>query len=178
MLRGVNITGCNLIKMEALRELCVSLACSDVKTYVQSGNIVFRNAAKDPVKLGKKLEDGVESTFGFRVPVVLRTESDLRTVVEENPFPEQAKTEPSKLLVSFLYGDPGEKRREQARAMTFSPEQVQFRGREIYVYYPLGQGQSKLRWGPIDKVLGTQGTMRNWNTVTKLLAMSAALESG
>ncbi len=176
LLRGVNVTGCNMIKMEALRAMCASLGCSDVQTYVQSGNVVFRSAAKDAVKLGKTLEDGIEKTFGFRVPVVLRSAADLARVVEQNPFPEQAKAEPSKLLVSFLYVDPGEARREQARAMTFSPEVLRFEGREVYVFYPVGQGLSKLKWGPIDKVLGTPGTMRNWNTVIRLLAMAEGLE--
>jgi uncharacterized protein (DUF1697 family) len=171
----VNVGGNRMMKMEALRGLCSSLKCTEVQTYVQSGNLLFRSAVNDMAKLGKRIEDGIEETFGFRVPVMLRTPDDLRKVIERNPFPEYARAEPGKLLVNFLYLDPGEERRQAARAMRFDPEELRFEGREIYIYYPVGPGLSKLRWAPIDKALGTVGTGRNWNTVVKLLEMAELL---
>ena len=74
--------------------------------------------------------------------------------------------------VVFLYATPNEAQRNAVRAMPFSPELIAVGEREVYVYYPLGAGQSKLRWGPIDKALGSAGTARNWNTVEKLLEMA------
>lgn len=176
MLRGVNVGGNNLIKMEALRALCESLKCTDVATYVQSGNVVFRTAAKDIEKLRTKLESTIASTCGFAAPVVFRTVEDLQRIVSGNPFQQQAETEPGKVHVTFLYHDPGDTRRAAVRAMAFAPEEVRIEGREVYLYYPLGAGQSKLRWGPIERALGTAGTSRNWNTVVKLLAMGKKLE--
>jgi uncharacterized protein (DUF1697 family) len=176
MLRGVNVGGKNPVKMETLRAMCSSLGCTDVATYVQSGNVVFRTRERSLPAMTKRLEAAIEKEFGFSAAVTLRTAADLRRVVAANPFPEQAKSEPGKLLVTFLYDDPGDARRETVRAMKFEPELVRIEGREMYTYYPLGQGQSKLRWGPIDKALGTSGTARNWNSVTQLLAMAESLE--
>ena len=175
MLRGVNVSGKRLVKMETLRALCVSLKCSDVATYVQSGNVVFRTGAKNLERLRTQMESAMSETFGFEVPVVFRTVDDLRRVAAANPFPQQVQTEPGKVLVMFLYQDPGEARREAVRALTIAPEEVQVLGSELYIYYPAGQGQSKLRWGPIEKALSTEWTGRNWNTVLKLLAMAEAL---
>ena len=73
MLRGVNVGGKNLVKMEALREVCAALECTDVQTYIQSGNIVFGTKERRLPVLTKRLEDAIEKTFGFRAPVVLRT---------------------------------------------------------------------------------------------------------
>ncbi len=176
MLRGVNVGGNNVVKMEALRNMCESLQCTDVATYVQSGNVVFRTAAKDTEKLRTKLESTIASTFGFAAPAVFRTVGDLQRIVAGNPFAEQVVTEPAKVHVTFLYRDPGDTGRAALRAMAFAPEVVRIEGREIYLYYPLGAGRSKLRWGPIEKALGTAGTSRNWNTVVKLLAMGEELE--
>jgi uncharacterized protein (DUF1697 family) len=176
MLRSVNVGGNNIVKMETLRQVFTSLGCADVQTYVQSGNVVFRHAGKATGKLAARIEDGFEQQFGFRVPVMLRSLDELQRTVERNPFPGYAHSAPAKLHVNFLYTDPGDTRREVIRSMPTAPEELRIEGREIYVYYPEGAGQSKLRWAPIDKALGTQGTARNWNTVLKLLEMAEALE--
>ena len=179
LLRGVNVTGNHLVKMETLRALCSALGCTEVQTYLQSGNVVFRAKERSEKSLGllaTRLEDAVEAEFGFRVPVVLRAATDLRRIVAANPFVQQAKAEPAKVQVVFLYGAPNEAQLAAVRAMTFAPELVWVGERELIVYYPTGQGLSKLRWGPIDKALGTTGTARNWNSVTKLLGMAEGLE--
>ena len=179
LLRGVNVMGKHLVKMETLRTMCSGLGCTELQTYLQSGNVVFRakeKTAKQLLALGGRVEDAIEAEFGFRVPVVLRAAADLRRIVAANPFVEQAKDEPGKLQVVFLYGAPSEAQRKSVRAMTFSPELMWVGERELIVYYPTGQGQSKLRWGPIDKALGTTGTARNWNSVTKLLGLAEAME--
>ena len=175
MLRGVNVGGKNLVTMEALRALGGTLGCTDAVTHLQTGNVIFRTRAKDLEKLRKQMVAAMAESFGFEVPVVFRTAEDLRKVIAANPFPEQVKTEPDKVLVMFLYEDPGTARREALRAMKIAPEEVRVEARELYVYYPTGQGQSKLRWAPIEKVLGTSWTGRNWNTVEKLLTMAEAL---
>jgi uncharacterized protein (DUF1697 family) len=174
MLRAVNVGGRNMVKMEELRGLCSSLGCSEVQTYVQSGNVVLRSGLEEET-LRKRLEDGIEKAFGFRTLVVLRSAAELKAVIERNPFPEYPRAAPAKLHVNFLYADPGEERRAAVRAMRVDPEELRLEGREIYVYYPVGAGLSKLRWTPIDKALGTAGTARNWNTVVKLFAMAEEL---
>ena len=190
MLRGVNVAGNHMVKMETLRAVCAALGCTEVQTLLQSGNVVFQSgqtktgskpagssvSAKTSAQLAVYLEDAIEAEFGFRVPVVLRSAAELRAVVEADPFPGEAQAEPGKVLVTFLYGVPSAAQLQTVRAMSIAPEQMWVGEREIVTYYPAGAGLSKLRWGPIDKALGTSGTARNWNTTTKLLAMAEAME--
>jgi uncharacterized protein (DUF1697 family) len=177
MLRGVNVGGHNKIKMEALRALYESLKLRDAQTYVQSGNVVFRTDERDVARLGKRIEDGIERKFGFRPDVILRTAAEMRGVVAKNPFAKRRGIEPGKLLVSFLASDPAEEGLEKVRQMKCDPEELRIEGREIYIYFPNGAGQSKLNWAGLGKMLKTAGTARNWNSVTKMLEMAEGIES-
>jgi uncharacterized protein (DUF1697 family) len=172
MLRGVNVGGRNMIKMDALKALCVSLKLKDPQTYVQSGNIIFSSAEKDLVKLARRIQDAIEKTAGFRPGVVLRTVTELQEVVARNPFAKRSDIEPGKLLVNFLVADPGKEARENALAIKIGPEELHLFDREAYIYFPNGQGRSKLPWSKIERALETTGTGRNWNSVTKMLEMA------
>jgi uncharacterized protein (DUF1697 family) len=177
LLRGVNVGGHNKIKMEALRALYESLGLLEAQTYVQSGNVVFRTKTKDLALLARQIENGIERSFGFRPNVMLRTASDLRDVIARNPFAKRTGIEPGKLLVSFLAGTPTAADREMALSIKVEPEELHISGRELYIYFPNGQGRSKLPMARIEKTLQTSGTGRNWNTVTKLLEMAEGLEA-
>ena len=177
MLRGVNVGGHNQIKMDDLRALCASLKCRNPQTYVQSGNVVFESAQKDRLKLSQAIAGAIERKCGFRPSVILRTASELRVVVKRNPFSGRAGIEPGKLLVTFLAEKPGRAAAAALKERAISPEELHLVGSEIYIYFPNGAGRSKLNWSNLDKTLQTTGTARNWNTVTKLLAMAEALES-
>jgi uncharacterized protein (DUF1697 family) len=176
LLRGVNVGGNRLIKMEALRGLCESLGLRDVQTYVQSGNLVFRSKESDPSRVSKKIADGIERTFGFRPEVMTRTTAEFKSAITRNPFPKRSGMEPNKFLVTFLAADPGPEARVRALQIKTDPEELGIDGRELYVYYPNGMGKSKLP-ALIDRALKTPGTGRNWNTVTKLLEMAELLET-
>ena len=172
MLRGVNVGGHNMIKMEALKALCVSLKLKDPQTYVQSGNVIFSNQEKDLAKLAKRIQDAIEKSFKFRPGIMLRTAADLSEVVKKNPFAKRSGIEPGKLIVNFLAYDPGKDAREKALAIKVGPEEMHLIGREAYIYFPNGQGRSKFPWPAIERALGTSGTGRNWNSVTKMLEMA------
>jgi uncharacterized protein (DUF1697 family) len=178
MLRAVNVGGHNKIKMDALRSLYESLKLREPQSYVQSGNVVFKTDERDLVRLTKKIENGIERTFGFRPDVVLRTSSDLRDVVAKNPFAKRRDIEPGKLQVHFLAGDPGAEARANVLKLKTDPEELCIYGRELYIYFLNGMGKSKLSWAAVNKALKTPGTCRNWNTVTKLLEMAESLEAG
>jgi uncharacterized protein (DUF1697 family) len=178
MLRAVNVGGHNKIKMDALRSLYESLKLREPQSYVQSGNVVFKTDERDLVRLTKKIENGIEQTFGFRPDVVLRTSSDLRDVVAKNPFAKRRDIEPGKLQVHFLAGDPGAEARANVLKLKTDPEELRIYGRELYIYFLNGMGKSKLSWAAVNKALKTPGTCRNWNTVTKLLEMAESLEAG
>src|SRR6266478_5036178 len=121
LLRGVNVGGHHMIKMDALRALYESLGLRDPQTYVQSGNVVFKTQERDLVRLSKKIEDGIEQTFGFRPHVIVRTPSDLRNVIARNPFAQRRGIEPNRLLVSFLAGVPTREARDKALNLKTDP---------------------------------------------------------
>jgi uncharacterized protein (DUF1697 family) len=177
MLRGVNLGPHNRIKMDALRDLCGSLDLLDVQTYVQSGNVVFRTKERNLSALAKKIRTGIEKKFGFSPEIILRSTSDLREVIARNPFAGMKDIEPSKLLVDFLSSEPTPEACQSVRAIKTDPEKLHIDGREMYIYFPNGAGRSKLSWPALEKILKTPGTARNWNSVTKLLAMAEELEA-
>lgn len=170
MLRGINVGGHNMIKMEALREMYGSLKFEDVRSYVQSGNVVFATKEKDLKKIAKKIEDAIEAQFACRPDVILRTVDEMRDAIARNPF--TGDREPAKLHVDFLAGEPGKEAKEKIRAIKVGPEELILDGRELYIYYPNGAGQSKLTGAMLDKALQVRGTARNWNSVRKLLEMA------
>jgi uncharacterized protein (DUF1697 family) len=177
MLRGVNVGGYQKLKMEALKTLCGSLRLRDAQTYIQSGNVVFRADSEEPVTLARRLEDGIEHTFGFRPDVMVRTPSELRKVIAKNPFAGRPEIDPSRLLVSFMASAPAAHARDQVLAMPCDPEELRIHGRELYAYYPNGMARPKISMARIEKMLQRSATGRNWNTVLKLMAMADILEA-
>jgi uncharacterized protein (DUF1697 family) len=177
MLRGVNVGGYNKIKMDALRAHCESLGLRDAQTYVQSGNVIFRTVARDLVLLAKRIERGIERSFGFRPDVIVRTSSELRDVIARNPFATRRGIDPSKLLVTFLASDPGPEARDKILRIKADPEELRIDSRELYIYFPNGIARAILSPAVIEKTLKTPGTGRNWNTVRKLLEIAERLEA-
>lgn len=176
-LRGVNVGGHNMIKMDALRALYESLDLQGAQTYVQSGNVVFRTGERDLVRLPKRIEDAIERKFSFRPDVIVRSTSELRRVIARNPFAERRGIDPSKLLVTFLATDPGPEARDKVLEIDMQPDELHLDGREFYIYFPDGLARPKVSWMAVVKVLKTTGTGRNWNTVRKLLEMAEGLET-
>ena len=176
LLRAINVGGHNMVKMDALRELYATLHLRDAVTYVQSGNVVFRCSEEDAARLALRIETAIERTFGHRPGVILRTAPELRDVVARNPFANRPGIEPNKLLVTFLAAEPAAEARAKALALQTAPEELHVDRRELYTYFPNGFSQSKLSMAAVDRALRSSGTARNWNTVTKLLAMAEKLE--
>ncbi len=176
MLRGVNLGPHHRIKMDALRALYESLGFTDVQTYVQSGNVIFRTNSRDLAAVAAQIENAVERKFGFRADVVVRTTAELRKAVERNPFAARRDLEPNKFLVTFLAGEPDPEGRKKLLQMKTDPEELRIEGREIYIYFTNGMARPKLSWTAAAKMLKSAGTGRNWNTVGALLEMAENLE--
>jgi uncharacterized protein (DUF1697 family) len=172
LLRGVNVGGHHKVKMEELRALYASLGLEDVRTYINSGNLLFRTAERDMVRLRQRIEDAIEGACGFRPDVILRTPSDLKHSIARNPFAERSDVEPSKVAIHFLAAEPIAAALEQVRAMETAPEELHIHGRELYIYYALGMARPKLKVPQLEKALRTTGTSRNLNTVRKLIEMA------
>lgn len=178
MLRAVNVGGSSRIKMDALQRVYESLGFADVRTLLQSGNVVFRSTLDDRERLVKRIVQELERQLGLRIEVILRTLAEIASIVERGPVL-SARADPSKLLVMFLASVPSAA--AQAALLKWHknkelPEMLELRGPEIYLYYPDGVGRSKLTNAVIENKLDTWGTARNWNTLVKLVETGRALE--
>ena len=176
MLRGVNLGPHNRIKMDALRAVYESLKLEEPRTYVQSGNIIFRTKEKDLPKLAVKIQDAIEKKFKCRPDVVLRTTDELKKAIAATPFADRPDLEPGKILVTFLAGKPTQEAEANLAKFKDYPEELHLKGREMYIYFPNGAGKSKLPWSSVGKLLKVTGTARNWNSVTKMLDIAEEME--
>lgn len=177
LLRGVNVVGRNQIKMDQLRALYESLKFTGCQTYINSGNVVFCARDRNITALPERIEKAIERKFGFRPSVIHRSAAELRGVIARNPFAKRRNIDPSKFLVGFMAHEPTPEACAKLRAINTGAEEVHFTPRELYIYFPNGVGRAELSWSSIDRALKIPLTGRNWNTVTKLLAMAEALES-
>ena len=172
MLRGINVSGQKIVKMERLRESLASLGFSDVKTYIQSGNVVFKAATASTSSLEKKIAGKILEDFGFAVPVAIRTPEELGAVLKNNPLLKQPSIEEARLHVSFLSEPAPKTASEILKPLAAKSERFAVCGREIYLYCPDGYGETKLSNSAIEKKLSVQATTRNWKTVSTLFEMA------
>lgn len=176
MLRGVNLGPHNRIKMDALRSVYESLKLEEPRTYVQSGNVIFRTKEKNLAKLALKIQDAIEKKCKCRPDVILRTTDELKKAIAATPFADRPHLEPGKILVTFLAAEPPPEAEANLAKFKDYPEELHLKGREMYIYFPNGAGRSKLPWSSVEKFLKVTGTARNWNSVTKMLAMAEEIE--
>lgn len=156
LLRGVNVGGNKMLKMEDLRKTFESLGYTNVRTVLQSGNVIF-DAKTKPRDL--------ESHLGVRV--VLRTQAEIRSAIARNPYPAEAENDPGHLIVVFLSAAlPSD---EPLHKFALPHEKFVVKGKEIYIHFGEGMGRSKLAESLTEKKLGVVPTARNWNTVNKLV---------
>jgi uncharacterized protein (DUF1697 family) len=170
LLRGINVTGHKIIRMEALRALFEALGYRQVKTYVQSGNVIFE-AGKD-AKLAGKIEKKIMAEFGFNVSVLVKTPGEMAQVIRDNPFPKPAGIDDSRLYVTFLSAPAPPTAENALKGLATAQEQFHVGDREIYLCCPNGYGKTKLSNSAIEKKLGVVATTRNWKTVNALLALA------
>lgn len=173
LLRGINVGGKNKLPMKALAALFREAGCEDVRTYIQSGNVLFRAGATAADAIPSRISASIEERFGYRIPVVTRTAADLRATVEANPF---AGAKADRLLVLFLANTPDPERVEALDPNRSPGDEFAVVGREVFLHCPNGFARSKLTNSYFDSALATTSTGRNWRTVGKLLELAG--ESG
>ncbi|HEX7237946.1 MAG TPA: DUF1697 domain-containing protein [Gammaproteobacteria bacterium] len=179
MLRAVNVGGSGVLKMDALREAYESLGFADVRTLLQSGNVLFRSGLKDRERLARRIAQEIERRFDLRVEVILRTLAEVASIVDRGPVL-SPRADKSKLLVMFLSAVPGASAQDALTKWHKDKqlkELLEIRGPEIYLYYPDGSGRSKLTGAVIEGKLDTAGTARNWNTLIKLVEVGRSMEA-
>jgi uncharacterized protein (DUF1697 family) len=169
LLRGVNVGTKNSLPMADLRKMLQSIGCTDVETYVQSGNAVLRTD-RTAADLTEAIEHLIERAMGRPVATTLRTRGELKTVIEKNPFVRVA-TNPAYLCVTFLSSTPTKSEVAPLHAGAFEPELFEIAGKHIYTWHPNGQSRGTLAATLGKLKLRGAVTTRNWNTVLKLLEM-------
>ena len=175
LLRGINVGGNNILPMAKLRNDLESLGLKNVRTYIQSGNVVFDSTARTASSLSKRIARLIEERHGFHPHVLLLNQEDLQAAIESNPFPE-AVSDPKTLHFTFLAEpaiDPNTKALDDAKSST---ENYKLTDRVFYLHAPDGIGRSKLA-ANAEKHLGVVTTGRNFRTVEKLLSMAAQADS-
>jgi uncharacterized protein (DUF1697 family) len=173
ILRGINVSGQKKILMADLKVLYENLKFKDVRTYIQSGNVIFKsNEPLSDIEFEKKIEDQIFKKYNFHVPVIIRSEDEIRKIIAANPFLKEKNIDPKKLHVTFLSNIPDKENVESIEKMDFSPDKFMISGKEVYLYAPNGYGETKISNTFFEKKLKVKATTRNWNTVNKLSELS------
>jgi uncharacterized protein (DUF1697 family) len=170
MLRGINLGRTRRVPMADLRALFGEAGYANVRTYVQSGNVVLTGVS-EPAELEREAQRLISERFGFDVPVVARTRDELAAVVELNPLGDVAE-DPKRYQVSFLSEEPDAETVDRLAELAAQSERLAAHGRELYAWHPEGVARSKLWNALAGKGLGVTATARNWTTVTTLLEMA------
>ena len=165
MLRGINVGGNKKVSMEKLKKLYESLGLEKVKTYIQSGNVIFESTTTKTAELKKKLEEKISQTFGFEVIVIIRTVEEMEKVIDASPFKEKDE---NKILVTFLSDPPKEIPLQEIEKVKSASEEFSISGKEIYLFFPDGYGRTKLANNFFERKLKLAATTRNWRTINKL----------
>jgi len=169
LLHGVNVGGRGMLAMATLRDVVGACGYEGARTYVQSGNVVFRSSQRSASSVAKRLEAALADATALRPAVMVRTRDQLAEVVERNPFLDRT-TDPKALHVVFLPSGTRASLGSLDRK-AYAPEDAQAIGHELYLFCPNGVGRSKLT-ADLARQKGGPGTMRNWRTVTKLLELA------
>lgn len=170
LLRGINVSGHNLIKMTDLRQLFTEMGFGSVQTYIQSGNVLFESNEREAEPLRRRLEEQIEARFAMSVPVILRSGAELRQIIAACPFLPGAGEEGS-LYVSLLADSPTPENLARLPGSPMGPDQYRVVGREVYILCGESYHKSKLTNQFFEQRLRVHATSRNWRTINKLAAM-------
>jgi len=174
LLRGINVSGQKLIKMDLLKTVLKELEYQNIRTYIQSGNIVFDYKETDTKNLEQQITAHIEKHFGFQVPVTILTVDNLKAIISQNPYSKRDLTDPAQPYVAFLSETPTKEGVTVLDTVKFGDDEYTIQGKSMYVLYAQSAGTSKLSNSAIENKLKVKSTMRNWKTVHKLIEMAEA----
>ncbi|HTA60973.1 MAG TPA: DUF1697 domain-containing protein [Bacteroidia bacterium] len=175
ILRGINVSGHKLIKMDALRKLFDSMGFKNTKTYIQSGNVVFQGKQAKTQDLEKKIASSILKEFSFEVPVLVKDANELEVVLKNNPFINKRKEDVTKLHVTFLSAEPEKANIDKIKEGNYAADEFIITGKTVYLFCPNGYGNTKLSNTFFENKLKVTATTRNWKTINELVTMAAEL---
>lgn len=172
ILRGINVSGQKIIKMDALRKMYKKLNFEYIQTYVQSGNVIFSVKENDAKVLEKLISLQVEKEFGFYVPIMVLNIKTLEKIIENNPFTKDNLKETKFMYITFLADNLSEFDEEKVVEKKQPSEEIAFTSNAVYLYCPNGYGRTKLNNNFLETILNVQATTRNWKTTNELLKLA------
>ena len=172
ILRGINVGGKKLIKMQLLKALYESLGYKNIQTYIQSGNVVFQSSKIKPIACADTISKKINEVFGFDVPVIVLEKESFKTIVQANKFVQDKTKEAAFLHVTFLSEKPKAEDVERITKNDYGEDAFYFDGKAVYLYCPNGYSNCKLTNGFLESKLKTKATTRNWKTVLELLSIT------
>lgn len=171
LLRGINVSGHNMIKMEALKTTLENIGFENVQTYIQSGNVFIDTPEENPAKVGFMIKQEIYKVFGHDVPVVMIGKQDLEACFKNNSFLKEKDADLKKIYVAFISTTLKSESINELKISQFKPDVAAIDESRIYIKYAVGAGKTRLDQKYIEKKLNVTATIRNWNTVTQLLKM-------
>jgi uncharacterized protein (DUF1697 family) len=172
LLRGINVSGQKLIKMDALRKSYENMGFHNVTTYLQSGNVIFEGNDSDINDLEQKISRQIENDFGFEVPVIVLTIEKLKQVIDNNPFLKDLNKDQSFLHVTFLSSKPGQFNYKTIEDKKQNGEEIIFSDMAVYLYCPNGYGRTRLNNNFLESKIKVGATTRNWRTTNELFKIA------
>ncbi|TMV50762.1 DUF1697 domain-containing protein [Paenibacillus mesophilus] len=172
LLRGINVNGQKLIKMDHLKSIFESMPVSRVRTYIQSGNVLFEVEDRGTDQIRESIESKLKDALGYKVDVVVRTKDELELTVADNPFEEDGAPDDGKIYVSFLSEKPTAEALRVLASFQSDVDEYRVAGREVYIRCRGQYGKSLFSNNFLEKKLGVIATTRNWQTVNKLVSMA------
>lgn len=167
------MAGHNSIKMTDLSLLYKRLEFKENKTYIQSGNVIFKTDLRNAEnEIAEIIEKGIYNEFGYNIPAMIRNTDELKALFSVNPYLGIPDFDPSKMAVVFLHEIVTEGQLEKMININYPPDKYQISGREIFIYCPNGFGRTKLYTNFFENKMGVTGTARNWKTITTILSMA------
>ena len=169
LLRGINVSGHNMIKMDVLKGTLENLGFQKVQTYIQSGNVFLNSEEENPAKIAFVIKQEIYKVFGYDVPILVISKEDLQACVTNCQFLKEKKVDTKKLYVAFVSKELKAENINDLKMSQFKPDEVQIDNTRIFIKYHIGAGKTRLDQKYIEKKLNLTATIRNWNTVTQLL---------
>ena len=176
ILRGINVSGRRMIKMDALRQLYADMNCRQVQSYIQSGNIVFKHQKGKPQDLEKEITKNISEVFKLDVPVLVIEYETLEQIIESNPFLKDNAKNTAYLHVTFLSSKPGKEHIENLKEINCPPDDFHVSDKAVYLYCPNGYSNCKLTNNFIENKLKVTATTRNWKTTLELCSMAKKMQ--
>ena len=171
LLRGINVSGHNMIKMDVLKSLLENAGFQNVRTYIQSGNVFVDSEEEHDASVGFKIKQEIFKELGLEVPVVVITKEDLEACFKNNSYLKEKECDTKKLYVAFISKELSSGALNDLKISQFKPDEAAIDKSRIYIKYAVGAGKTRLDQKYIEKKLNVIATIRNWNTVTTLLEM-------